>query len=85
MNINSANNQLTNIFAQISSGKRINSAKDDAAGLAISDRMTSQINGVTPVPASEQACFASWNSWFSFLSSGLTHLGFQFNLQACIT
>ncbi|QSA95857.1 flagellin [Methylococcus sp. EFPC2] len=32
---------------RLSSGLRINSAKDDAAGLAIADRMTSQIRGVT--------------------------------------
>jgi flagellin len=31
---------------RLSSGLRINSAKDDAAGLAISDRMTSQIRGM---------------------------------------
>jgi flagellin len=31
---------------RLSSGLRINSAKDDAAGLAISDRMTAQINGM---------------------------------------
>jgi len=31
---------------QLSTGKRINSAKDDAAGLAISSRMTSQIRGL---------------------------------------
>ena len=31
---------------RLSSGLRINSSKDDAAGLAISDRMTSQINGL---------------------------------------
>jgi len=31
---------------RLSSGLRINSAKDDAAGLAITDRMTSQINGL---------------------------------------
>ncbi|MFD7027289.1 flagellin [Streptomyces sp. NPDC059917] len=30
---------------RLASGKRINSSKDDAAGLAISDRMTTQING----------------------------------------
>ena len=32
---------------RLSSGSRINSAMDDAAGLAITDRMTSQINGLT--------------------------------------
>ncbi len=31
---------------RLSSGFRINSAKDDAAGLAISDRMTSQVRGL---------------------------------------
>ena len=32
---------------QLATGQRINSAKDDAAGLAISDKMTSQIRGLT--------------------------------------
>ena len=32
---------------RLASGKRINSAKDDAAGLAISNRLESQIKGVT--------------------------------------
>ncbi len=32
---------------RLSSGLRVNSAKDDAAGLAIADRMTSQIRGMT--------------------------------------
>jgi flagellin len=32
--------------SRLSSGRRINSAKDDAAGLAISDRMNSQVRGV---------------------------------------
>jgi len=31
---------------RLSSGLRINSAKDDAAGLSIADRMTSQIKGL---------------------------------------
>jgi len=37
---------LAAAMAQLSSGKRINSAADDAAGLAISTRMTSQIRGL---------------------------------------
>lgn len=32
---------------RLSSGLRINSAKDDAAGLAISERMTTQVRGLT--------------------------------------
>lgn len=39
-------NGLNTAMQRLSSGLRINSAKDDAAGLAISDRMTSQINGL---------------------------------------
>ena len=40
------NNALSTSFQRLSSGLRINSAKDDAAGLAISDRMTAQIRGL---------------------------------------
>jgi len=39
-------NALTTSMERLSSGFRINSAADDAAGLQISDRMTSQINGL---------------------------------------
>ena len=38
--------QLDTSFQRLSSGMRINSAKDDAAGLQISDRLQSQINGL---------------------------------------
>jgi len=38
---------LATSMQRLSSGLRINSAKDDAAGLAIADRMTSQIRGMT--------------------------------------
>ncbi len=37
---------LSAAMEQLSTGKRINSAKDDAAGLAISSRMTAQIRGL---------------------------------------
>ena len=36
---------LSNVYAQLSTGNRINSASDDAAGLQISNRITSQIRG----------------------------------------
>jgi flagellin len=39
-------NDLATSIARLSSGLRINSAKDDAAGLAISERFTSQIRGL---------------------------------------
>ncbi len=44
--LNQVNNQLTTTYQRLSSGMRINSAKDDAAGLQISNRLTSQINGL---------------------------------------
>ncbi len=40
-------NKLNGSYEKLASGLRINSAKDDAAGLQISNRMTSQINGLT--------------------------------------
>ncbi|MFB2800236.1 flagellin N-terminal helical domain-containing protein [Shewanella seohaensis] len=45
-NLNGANNALQTSMERLSSGLRINSAKDDAAGLQISNRLTSQINGL---------------------------------------
>ena len=41
-----ANQALQTAMERLSSGKRINSAKDDAAGLAIANSMTSQIRGM---------------------------------------
>ena len=44
-NLNASQSSLTTSLQRLSSGMRINSAKDDAAGMAIADRMTSQIRG----------------------------------------
>lgn len=44
-NLNVSQNSLHTSLQRLSSGLRINSAKDDAAGLAISERFTSQIRG----------------------------------------
>jgi flagellin len=44
--LNSSQSDLSTALERLSSGLRINSAKDDAAGLAITDRMTSQIRGM---------------------------------------
>ncbi|WP_371192673.1 flagellin [Glaciecola sp. SC05] len=44
--LNDTSTNLSTAFERLSSGMRINSAKDDAAGLQISDRMTSQIQGL---------------------------------------
>ena len=45
-NLSKSQGALAKSMQRLSSGLRINSAKDDAAGLAISDRMTSQIRGL---------------------------------------
>jgi flagellin len=45
-NLSSSQASLTTSLQRLSSGLRINSAKDDAAGLAISDRMNAQIRGM---------------------------------------
>lgn len=46
-NLNKAQSSLGTAIQRLSSGLRINSAKDDAAGQAISNRFTSNINGLT--------------------------------------
>ncbi len=46
-NIGGTTNSLTTSLQRLSSGLRINSAKDDAAGLAISERMNSQLKGLS--------------------------------------
>lgn len=45
-NLNTSQSALATSLQRLSSGLRINSAKDDAAGLAISERFTSQIRGM---------------------------------------
>ncbi|OIR08469.1 B-type flagellin [mine drainage metagenome] len=46
-NVANSQNALATSIQRLSSGLRINSAKDDAAGMAIAARMTSQIGGMT--------------------------------------
>ena len=46
-NLSQSQDALSTSLQRLSSGLRINSAKDDAAGLAISERMTAQINGLS--------------------------------------
>lgn len=45
-NLGTSQSALNTSIQRLSSGLRINSAKDDAAGMAIADRMTSQIRGM---------------------------------------
>lgn len=46
-NLSTNQSKLESAFSQLSSGLRINRAADDASGLAISQNLTSQINGMT--------------------------------------
>jgi flagellin len=46
-NLNGSTSAQATAMTRLSSGIRVNNAKDDAAGLAIADRMTSQIRGMT--------------------------------------
>ncbi|PQA77755.1 flagellin [Rhodoferax sp. TS-BS-61-7] len=46
-NLTASQSSLSTSITRLSSGLRINSAKDDAAGLSISERFTSQIRGLT--------------------------------------
>ncbi|MFI8743994.1 flagellin [Pseudomonas sp. NPDC077186] len=45
-NLNTSSKALDTSLQRLSTGSRINSAKDDAAGLQISNRLTSQVNGL---------------------------------------
>ena len=45
-NLNTSQSSLATSMQRLSSGLRVNSAKDDAAGLAIAERMTTQIRGM---------------------------------------
>ena len=45
-NLSSSQNSLATSMQRLSSGLRVNSAKDDAAGLAIAERMTTQVRGM---------------------------------------
>lgn len=46
-NLSNSGTGLATAMQRLSSGTRVNNAKDDAAGLAIADRMTSQVRGMT--------------------------------------
>lgn len=50
-NITNLQNQLNTTYQRLSSGLRINSAKDDAAGLQIANRLTAQITDLIKVTA----------------------------------
>ena len=52
--LQNTNNNMQKSLERLSSGKRINSASDDAAGLAISEKMKSQMNGLAQAQRNAQ-------------------------------
>jgi len=52
--LNANSNALNNALQQLSTGKRINSAADDASGYAISQKMQAQINGLNQASSNAQ-------------------------------
>ena len=46
-NLGLSGSSLSTSMQRLSSGLRVNSAKDDAAGLAIAERMSTQVRGLT--------------------------------------
>lgn len=49
-NLNKSQSSLSSAIERLSSGLRINSAKDDAAGQAIANRFTANVKGLTQLP-----------------------------------
>ena len=48
-NLSTSQHALATSMQRLSSGLRVNSAKDDAAGLAIADRMNAQVRGINEI------------------------------------
>ena len=46
-NLNMSQNALATSMQRLSSGMRVNSARDDAAGLAVAERMNTQVRGAS--------------------------------------
>src|SRR5438034_1270078 len=57
-NLTTSGSQLATALQRLSSGLRINSAKDDAAGLAIAERFTSQIRGLNQAARNANDCIS---------------------------
>jgi flagellin len=53
-NLVNTSNQLSNSMQKLSSGYRINKAADDAAGLAISEKLSAQVSGLTQAQQNAQ-------------------------------
>ena len=67
-NLGGSQELLKTSLERLSTGLRINSAKDDAAGLAISERFTAQIKGLEPGRAERQR-------WYFTGSDGRRRVG----------
>lgn len=84
MNINNTSSNIQNISQQLASGNRINSAANDAAGLAIAERMSAQERGTnqgTRNTADMQSLVRTAEGALSSINSGLQRLN-ELALQA---
>ena len=66
-NLSNANNMLNQSLERLASGSRINSAKDDAAGLQISNRLETQMSGI-------DVAVRNANDGISIMPVSYTHL-----------
>ena len=76
-NLNTSQTGLATSIQRLSSGLRINSAQDDAAGLAISERINSQIRGMQVdldehIPPQLYIAVAELLAWLYRIESGTT-------------
>lgn len=60
-NLNKSQSALGTAIERLSSGLRINSAKDDAAGMAIANRFTANVKGLTCRPQRQRRHLAGSN------------------------
>lgn len=74
-NLNSSQGVLNEAIQRLSSGLRINGAKDDAAGLAISERMSTQIRGLNQAARNAQDAISLAQTADGALGSTASSLG----------
>lgn len=73
-NLNKTQSAFGTAIERLSSGLRINSAKDDAAGQAISNRFTSNIKGLTQANRNAQNDITIMQTADGVLNEGMSHL-----------
>lgn len=83
-NLAKSQSKLATAIMRLSSGMRINSAKDDAAGLAISTRFTTQINGLNQAVSNANDGISLAPSGQIAMSSGTASPGWTGSGRSCV-